>query len=116
MDTIQMHLDIENSLNQTLKQTQNIMKSFNNALELSAKNMGKIEKTAKASTIHFDDIEEATEKTAKNTFNWSAALGKVRTTLSYVIPSVATVFSVAAIGESAKAALDFNTELKNLSF
>jgi hypothetical protein len=116
MDTIQMHLDIENSLNNTLKQTQQIMKSFNNSLEISAKNMGAIEKQAKSTTISYDDIEESSSGIAKNTGIWSGALSKIRTTLSYVIPSVGAVFSVAAIGESAKAALDFNTQLKNLSF
>jgi hypothetical protein len=44
MDSIQMHLDIENSLNQTLKQTQILMKSFNDNLTLASKNMGAIEK------------------------------------------------------------------------
>lgn len=116
MDSISLHMNIENSLNETLKQTQILMKSFNSALEMSSKNMGAIEKEAKSTTVHYDDIEEASEKIQKNTFSWRTALGGVRTTLSYIIPSVAAVFSVAGILEAGKAALDFNTQLKNISF
>jgi len=116
MDSIQMHLDIENSLNQTLKQTQVLMNSFNKSLEISAKNMGSIEKTAKSTTIQFDDIEDSTEGIAKNTINWSSGLSKIRSSVSYLVPKMATLFSVVGIIEAGKAALDFNTQLKSLSF
>ena len=116
MDTISMHLDIENSLNETLKQTQVLMKGFNDNLQISSKNMGEVEKQAKATTAHYDDLDESSKKIADNTGVWREGLSKIRTTVSYIVPGIATIFSVAGILESAKAAFDYNTELKNLSF
>ena len=81
MDSIQMHLDIENSLNQTLKATQTLMNSFNKSLEISSKNMGSVEKTAKATTISYDDIEDSSSGIAKNTISWSSGLNKIRSSV-----------------------------------
>lgn len=116
MDTIQMHLEIENALNETLKQTQVSMKNFNSLVEASASKFSNLTKETTAVSDNYDDIETSSKNISGFTNLWSNTLGKVRNALASVLPGFTTIFSAAAIGETIKSALDFDTALTKVSF
>jgi len=115
-DTIALHLDIQNSLQKTLKQTETTMKSFNSLLEKSSKNFTSMDKTADKMVDHYDDIEKSQTTITKSTTNWLGGLKKVGSTIARIIPGAATLFSAATIFDAAKATLDLDTNMKHLSY
>tara|TARA_Y100000310_G_C20701027_1_gene829902 strand:- start:2626 stop:6087 length:3462 start_codon:yes stop_codon:yes gene_type:complete len=109
MDSVQLSLDIQNSLVDTLRETQQSMNRFNTLLDKS----GKLTKTV---DDHWDDISSATKKSAANVGIFSTALEKVKRVANMAMSPIANIFSAAKILDSAKAVLDHNTKMTQLSF
>jgi hypothetical protein len=109
METVQLHLDIQNSLVDTLKQTEITMKRFNSLLDNS-------QRMTKVVDDHFDDIEKSTKKIKEHSEMWSKVLGKVGSMAREIAQPFAIIFSVATMIDATKAAFRHHTEMKQLSY
>lgn len=108
-DTIDLHLSIQNSLEKTLKQTENTMKSFNSLLEKSSKNFEGIGK----SSGQINDTLEKTEKTQKRIIKET---GKWKNAMKDLAGTFLKVFSVATVVDTAKGMMQVDKAMKQLSF
>jgi len=109
MDSVQLHLDIQNSLVKTLKQTQLAMRGFNDSLT----GAGKLTRTV---NDHIDEIEESSKKIITHTKMWNTALQKTKDLFMHIMAPVAAIFSIAKIVDVTKAMLEHNTVLTQLSY
>ena len=109
MDSISLHLDIQNSLVKTLQQTQVLMRGFNDSLA----GAGKLTRTV---NDHIDEISESSKKITVHTKAWNVALGKTRDLFMHIMAPVAAIFSVAKIVDVTRAMLEHNTVLTQLSY
>lgn len=116
MDTIDLHLNIQNSLESTLEKTEKTMRSFNTLLENSVKSFDKLDKTGDKLVDHYDDIKETKEKIVKSTHRWGEGLKSVFGTISRMIPGFTTLFSGAYILDTLKATMSLDKTMRDLSF
>ena len=116
MNSIDLHLNIQNSLLKTLKSTEMTMKSFNSLLEKSGKSFDKIGKDATQVSDHYDDIEKSQKKILKSTEVWGGSLSKIGDTVKHLVPGFLEIFTGARILNSIKAVMSLDKQMKDLSF
>ena len=115
-DSIQLHLEIQNSLNKTLKEAQLVMKSFNDNLTQSAKKFEGLDKTATSVEDHYDDIEKSSKKIVSHTGAWSKSLTTLRSIATSLAAPIAAIYPTALMTTAVKTAFQYDDVMKDVSF
>lgn len=116
MDAISLHLDIQNSLNQTMKEVYKTTTNFNSKLEDSASNFENISKTTDTIQDNYDEITESTEKIVKDTTNWGQKLSGVGNAIKNMIPGFGLIFGGGLIADVVGQTFELDTMMTKISF
>ena len=114
MDSIQLHLDIENSLNQTLKETKLAMDNFNSLLEKAQNNFTGISKTGEVVSDNVDEIADDMERASKASSHFKDAFSKIGVFAKRAIGTIGGLFGSLGIMDAVKSAMDLETSMRHL--
>jgi phage-related protein len=116
MDSIDLHLNIQNSLNETLKQTQSVMHNLNDSILDAAKGLNKSSSFAEKISDSYDDIEPQSKRISLNTKVWGNTLGKVKDLFQRLALGFTTIFSIATIADTTVEIVKLNQTMIDLSY
>lgn len=116
MDTVRLHLDIQNSLVNTLKETQKVMTGLNSVIDKAAVKFESISNTGEVINDNYNEIEESAENVTTSTNLWNRALQKTRDVVSRIGGPIASIFSISTIIDATKNVFEHIQATRDLSY
>jgi len=114
-NSINLHLELQSSLEKNLKQSKKEMTSFNSVLEKSSKNFDSINKNTNSINKNYDKLIKKQKSSLTQSKLFEKSLKGISSIASYAAAPLLMMFSASGVYEAAKAVGKYNQTLTHLT-